>query len=344
MDHDDRRRSNFDVTNRVRVSHPQDVYTAVSNILLRLYPGMALAPLQDAFDTFTKLYAGTLPGYYGCDTWYHDAQHSLDCALAQARLLDGYERSVGAEKRLGEQRGLLGLIIALFHDAGYIRKRGDDAGNGAAFTLTHVKRSGDFLADYLPGIGLEGEVEVTQQIVHYTGYEIALDAIVVKNEKDRMLGYMLGTADILAQTADRCYLEKCRDFLFHEFQLCGLAGAQQPGGPKPFYSSPLDLMQKSPEFNKKLWEERLDGHFEQCYRYMETHFGSGNPYVEAIDRHMQRLTVLLAENRANDLRRQPKAINAESLREILGLPRASVTRFDRRYKAPRVNAPDSKAA
>ena len=35
--------------------------------------------IDSFFDIFTELYAGTLPGYVGCDTWYHDAQHSLDC-------------------------------------------------------------------------------------------------------------------------------------------------------------------------------------------------------------------------------------------------------------------------
>jgi hypothetical protein len=39
----------------------------------------------------------------------------------------------------------------------------------------------------------------------------------------RRLGNMLGTADIIAQMADRCYLEKCRDRLFPEFVAGGLA-------------------------------------------------------------------------------------------------------------------------
>ena len=329
-----KRRSNYDVTNRVRISHPQDVYVAISDLMLGLYPGMRLAPLQDAFDTFTKLYAGTLPGYFGCDTWYHDAQHSLDCALAQARILDGYERTVPEKQRLGEHRSLLGVILALFHDAGYIRKSGDKAENGAEFTLTHVHRSGAFLADYLPGIGFDADVELTRQIVHFTGYEIALDKIDVKDEKDRMLGFMLGSADILAQTADRCYLEKCRDFLYHEFELAGLAGTEPTGGVKPIYHSALELMEKSPEFNKKLWEERLDGYFGKCYRYLEGHFGGENLYVSAIEQHMRRLVEMLREGRIMELRRQPQAINASALREILGLPQASLTRFHRRFSPP----------
>jgi hypothetical protein len=317
------------------------VYTAVSDLLTARYLGVQLATLRDAFDTFTKLYAGTLPGYYGCDTWYHDAQHSLDCALAMARLVDGHDRSVAESERLGEHRAMLGIIIALFHDAGYIRKAGDKAENGAEFTLNHVRRSGEFLADYLPGIGFEDDVERTRQLVHFTGYEMALDKIEVSDPKDRLLGYMLGTADILAQTADRCYLEKCRDFLYHEFEICGLAGAGTADGPKPIYSSPEDLLLKSPEFNRKLWEERLDGYFESCYRYMDRHFGSGNPYVDTIHDHMRRLDALIQEGRVLDLRRLPHAINASELRETLGLPHVSLTRIRRHYTP---SVPRSKAA
>ena len=45
----------------------------------------------------------------------------------------------------------------------------------------------------------------------------------------RLLGNMLGSADIIAQMSDRCYLEKCRDRLFPEFVWGGLASAQGSG-------------------------------------------------------------------------------------------------------------------
>src|SRR3546814_13312347 len=86
-------------------------------------------------------------------TWYHDAQHSLDCALAMARLIAGHERSVPTAQRLGAHRSVLGVLIALFHDAGYIRRRGDSAATDAEFTLEHVHRRRQFLSDSLPTIG-----------------------------------------------------------------------------------------------------------------------------------------------------------------------------------------------
>lgn len=317
-----RRRNQYDVTNTVRISDPRAVCDAVCGLLDRLYPGVVLDPVHRAFDTFGRLYAGTLPGYLGCDTWYHDAQHSLDCALAMTRLLDGYERSVATAERLGPRRAVLGVIIALFHDAGYIRREGEAARNGAEYTLSHVRRSGDFLAEFLPTVGLQADANLARRVVHFTGYEIALDQIRVSQPKDRLLGFMLGSADVLAQTADRCYLEKCRDFLFREFSLCGLAG----DGHDAVYRSAQDLLEKTVDFNRKLWEERLDGYFQGIHRYLDAHFGGPNPYVGTVREHLSRIDRLVRERRLDELRQRPVAIGAEHLRRILGQRRRALPR------------------
>jgi len=55
------------------------------------------------------------------------------------------------------------------------------------------------------------------QLVHFTGYERKVDAIRLVDPLLRRVGEMLGTADIIAQMSDRCYLEKCRDRLYPEF-------------------------------------------------------------------------------------------------------------------------------
>jgi hypothetical protein len=318
------RRNHYDVTNRVRISHPQDVRDAVRAILRERYPELDLAALDDAFETFTRLYAGTLPGYVGCETWYHDAQHSLDCALAMARLLDGHEQAVAPSDRLGPRRCLLGVIVALFHDAGYVRHARDPARHGAEYTLYHVGRSGEFLAQYLPRVGLGADAELARHIVHFTGYEIELDKIQVRRPKDRSLGFLLGTADLLAQMADRCYLEKCKLFLYPEFEIAGLAGAPQPGGPKPVYASVEDLLRKTPEFNRKIWAERLEGYFEGAYRFLEVHFGGRNYYIEAANAHLTRLAKL--HGHFERLDRRPQAINGPQLRKLarLKVPRATV--------------------
>lgn len=314
-----KRRNHYDVTDQVRISHPGEVAAAVTALLAPLYPQQDLSAVHRAYDTFAQLYAGTLPGYLGCDTWYHDAQHSLDCSLAFARLLDGYERSVDAADQLGSSRGVLGVIIALFHDAGYIRRDEDTALNGAEFTLCHVRRSGEFLSEFLPTVGFGQDVELTRHVVHFTGYEIALDQIQVANPKDRMLGFMLGTADILAQTADRCYLEKCRDYLFREFEICGLAGMPKPGAEPPRYQTVNALLANTPDFNRHLWQDRLDGYFGSVHRYMEKHFGGRNPYVEQINKHLALIAKLGKKSQFHKLAKRPEYVDAAALRRLLGL-------------------------
>jgi hypothetical protein len=323
------RRTEYDVTNSIRISDPRVVREEVCRVIAERYPSADLAPVRHAFDGFARLYAGVLPGYHGNDTWYHDALHSLDCALATARLISGHEKAL-PNRRLGERRMLLGVIAALFHDAGYIRRVEETQyQNGAEFTLYHVRRSGDFLAEYLPQIGFGAEVALTRELVHFTGYEVALDRIQVAHPRDRLLGFALGTADILAQMSDRCYLEKCAQFLYHEFKTCGLAGDPIPGGPKPIYKTPEDLIRMTPEFAQKLFDERLDGYFQSVYRYMGDYFGGSNPYLQEIHQHLGFVRAIIESGDYSLLRRRPKAINARVLRQILGirlkeeLPRSS---------------------
>jgi len=314
------RLNDHDVTGQVDLTSPSEVSEAVCGILARCYPAADLKPIHDAFETFARLYAGVLPGFHGCDTWYHDVQHSLDCTLAMARLIDGRDAQVAERWRLGERRAVLGVIIALFHDSGYIRRWSETHfHNGAEFTLYHVSRSGDFLAEYLPTAGFEAEAELARRLVHYTGYEIALDKIPVRGRLDRQIGFLLGTADLLAQLSDRCYPEKCRLFLYHEFKAAGMAGPAIAGVRKPIYESPDDLMRKTPGFIQKLFAERLDGHFKSAHNYLNVHFGGPNPYLDQIHRHVSYLAGLARSRDTDALRRRPRCVNGHRFRQQLGL-------------------------
>jgi hypothetical protein len=156
----------------------------------------------------------------------------------------------------------MALVTSLFHDAGYIRESDDlQHRNGAEFTLYHVTRSARFLARFLPTIGMESWVPTATRVVHFTGYEIELDQIQLPDERDRKLGFILGTADLIAQMADRCYLEKCRDRLYPEFVLGGIAAAQGSNGALQVrYSSGLDLLRQTPRFVRETRVKRLEGH------------------------------------------------------------------------------------
>ena len=319
----DLRRNDYDVTNSVQVSSTTAVTAAVRELFTAAFPGEPFDRVAVSFAEFDKLFTGRMPGYHGVDTVYHDRQHSLDMTLAMARLLVGYERSVESRMRFGVERAVMALVTSLFHDAGYIREFDDrQHSNGAEFTLYHVTRSARFLARYLPSIGMENWVPVATRIVHFTGYEIKLNMIQLADPKDRKLGHLLGTADLIAQMADRCYLEKCRDRLYPEFVLGGVAASTAVDGSlRVRYSSGLDLLRQTPEFVRETFVARLEGEFEHAYRYLEVLFGGKNPYLEAIERNLGYLHRVLRSERWPMLRRNPPLFTSEDtqINQVRGL-------------------------
>jgi hypothetical protein len=302
------RRNDFDVTNAVQVSKPAAVRDAVHELFADTYPGASFDKLWLAFYDFERLFTGQYPGYLGCDTTYHDMQHTLDMTLALARLMVGYERSVDPAERLGAHRAQMVVITSLFHDSGYIRheERDKDFQNGAEFTLYHVSRSADFLRRYLPKLGLSRDVAVSSIIVHFTGYELDLDKIELEDPRDAIGGHLIGTADLIAQMADRCYLEKCRDRLYNEFVLGGIAvETPGPGQYLVRYESGIDLLKKTPGFYQQVSKERLDSKFNRAYRYAEVLYDGSNPYVEAIKTNLTHLVRVLKFEEYQLLRRSP---------------------------------------
>jgi hypothetical protein len=302
------RRSDFDVTDSVQVSSPPAVLAAVEALFRPTWPQLSTEPLTRAFEHFERLFAGEVEGFHGVDTVYHDRQHSLDITLALARLLVGYERQHEPPQRLGGARATVGVLTGLFHDVGYLRRSDDhDSRNGAEFTRTHVSRGARFLEEYLPVLGFAAWVPVATQIVHFTGYEMPFARIEeqVADPRDIMVGHLLGTADMIAQIADRCYLEKCRDRLYAEFVLGGVALPFSDGNPQVKYASGLDLLRQTPDFIADVRAKRLDRDFRGAYRYLETLYGGSNPYLEAIDRNVEYLRQILRSESWQLLRRRP---------------------------------------
>ena len=302
------RRNDYDVTNTVQVSNPVAVRDAVQTLFAETFPGMPFDKLWLAFYDFERLFTGRYPDYEGCDTTYHDMQHTLDMTLALARLVVGHETSVEPPDRLGAARAQMAVITALFHDSGYIRhqERDADFSNGAEFTLYHVSRSADFLRRYLPELGLARDAGVSSMIVHFTGYELDIDEIELDDPRDIISGHLIGTADMIAQMADRCYLEKCRDRLYNEFVVGGVAVENaSPGEYVVRYKSGKDLLSKTPAFYQQVMRDRLNKKFSRAYRYAEVLYDGNNPYIDAIGANMTHLMRILETGNWSLLRREP---------------------------------------
>jgi len=300
------RRSDFDVANTVQVTDPTAVGEAVERIFLELFPSGKLDIIQRALADITRLYRGEYPGFKQCDTGYHDLQHIMDVTLASARLMEGYERSRRGGARITEELFRFGILVAMFHDSGYLRRVTDRRHkHGAEYTLVHVARSGRMLETYLPMVGMGHLAAIAAQVVHYTGYEVPVDRIRVSDPIFRIIGSLIASADIIAQMSDRCYLEKCRDRLYPEFILGGLATRRDGNGVEQvMFASADDLVMKTPIFYigaKKRLEETMGG----AYRYAERYFGGQNLYLEELEKNIRFAEHIAADGNLLRLQRSP---------------------------------------
>lgn len=305
------RRNEYDVTNSVNTTDSRQVSEVACLIYRDLYQQDTVGKFRQASDDLVCLYRGEYPGYHECDTGYHDIQHVMDVTLAMARLMDGCVRATYAAA-IDERLFRFGINAALYHDCGYIRHRKDTRHlNGAEYTTTHASRGGRFLKEYLPQIGMGDLAQAAASTLHFTGYEIPVDRIRVPGPEFRLIGNLLGSADILAQMADRCYLEKCYDRLYPEFVRGGIARKRnQDGSEEIVFASAADLIFKMPRFYQnatKRLKEDLGSH----YRHIEKHFGGQNLYFDELDKNVNYARSIASEGDISLLRRKPPTISGD---------------------------------
>ena len=298
----DYRSSKYDVTNLVDTTNAGSVSFHIAQIYGELYQREFPTDMLRVFADIGRLYRGEYPGYHACETDYHDIQHILEVTLAMSRLMDGCVRAVGPAV-MNERLFRLGIVSALLHDIGYLRRLDDtEKQHGAEYTRTHVGRGADFIAWYLPSVGLGDLAGTAARIVHFTGYEIPASQIQIEPQY-HMVGNLLGSADILAQMADRCYLEKCRDRLYPEFVLGGIARqTDEQGGEKVIFASPADLIFKTPGFFKSA-HKRLEEDLGGVYRYVDKHFKGDNLYYNETRKNINYASAIAGSGDISLLRR-----------------------------------------
>lgn len=293
------RKAEYDVTNTVNLTNAPNVLDVTHEIFSDIYNNKYnKGLLNKAFEDCNNLFEGQYPDYLPCDALYHDKQHTMDMTLALARLINGHDRSVSKREQIGANSAVITIITALFHDSGYIRSKFDSKHhNGAEYTLSHVSRSSRFLRRYFNDLDMNSAAQISSQMVHYTGYEVAPDNIELPDKHLHIAGHMLGTADLIAQMSDRCYLEKCRDRLYPEFVIGGLAVQKDSdGNEKVIYSSADELMRKSSDFYKYEVKKRLNNVFNKVYNYEAVHFDGKSFYSTALRRNQTRLKDITDED------------------------------------------------
>lgn len=294
------RGSQHDPTGEVDLEDAHGVEAALCAILDRHFAGgYDLKLLRSAMADIVRAFRGAYPGLLRCDTLYHDLRHSLETALTMARLLDGYagSRAPGGVAGIDADHALLGILLALFHDVGLLRRDSEAHLLGATLMPIHEERGVEFMQSYLQDTTL-GALAGNSKLILATKsvFKIPGDWTL----EERALGSMVATADLVSQLSDRCYLEKCRDFLFIEFSVCGWAG--RPDSPYPDSQS---LLEKTPAFFEDFVRRRLDEDFDGMRRYLRVHMAGVDPWEEAMQRNIDYLKGLLQEHHLDRLRRTP---------------------------------------
>ena len=233
------------LANLVRMESPQAVLEEVLRTVACFSRDADLSALRDAFDQTVALYRGKWAEARGCNTDYHNLQHVTDCFLAMARLLHG---AVETGLRMPPRRIHQGLAAALLHDVGYLQSREDSVGTGAKFTASHVRRSMEFMQRHFGRFGLaESEVHACMTMIHATDLSCDILTIPFPDAEVERTAKMLGAADVLAQMADRTYLEKLL-FLFYELEEANIDD----------YVDEVDLLRCSKSFYVRMAERLRD--------------------------------------------------------------------------------------
>jgi hypothetical protein len=270
--------------NLIPMDSPQDLLDEVIVILELISTDFDTASVTSAFNMVDNVYKGEYPGYRACNTGYHDIRHASDTFLVMARLIHG---AVLDGESFTNRNIILGLIAALLHDVGYIQEEHDLEGTGSKYTATHVQRSMDFLERHSSELGLSNE-EITggRDIILCTDLAVDISTIDFTSDQVELLGNMLNTADILAQMADRTYLEKLL-FLYHEFEEAGVGD----------YENEVDLLRKTLAFYDFI-TQRLKTTLDMTDRFLVSHFSSRwgtheNLYNVAIEKQRNYLKNIL---------------------------------------------------
>jgi len=273
-------------------SDPDLVWTKAAGILGRINPNYDTSLVKTIFDDVMRLFRGEYPGYSSIKTLYHDLPHTLDVFLCGVRLMHGVHIS---GTRLTDEEMTQIMIATLMHDVGYAQLHGEEGGTGAQYTQTHVKRGIAFMRSYLVERHLPlNFASSLEPMISGTDPALKFSQIDFSDERTRLLGQIVATADLTGQMADRTYLEKLL-FLYLEFKEAHFGN----------YQNMYDLLSQTQSFYV-ITRGKLDGAFGGMYTNLSLHFKDvlgveNNYYLESIEKNIAYLSKVIALNEAGYL-------------------------------------------
>lgn len=267
---------------------PAATLAEIKHIMLLVDPTFDPAPIEMIFADIIRLFNGEFPGYKGSNTKYHNLEHTCSSTLAAARLIHGLH----VQGQVFSQRLVqLCLIGTLFHDTGLIQTVDEKEGTGAQHTTGHEDRSIALMGKYLGEKGFSREdIRDCGHIIKCTELFFPMQEIPFDSEEVWTMGKIVGTADLIAQMADRNYQEKL-PLLFMEFQEAGAQG----------FETPLELFSKTEEFYRKVARKRMRNELEGVSAAALDHFRerwgiNKDLYAESIKYNIRRMKDTVTES------------------------------------------------
>lgn len=283
---------NLSLTKLLASGYTEDPLEEILAVLTLIAPGFKRTPLIELHREIGLVFGGNHPDYRQSNTKYHDLDHTYGVALATVRLFHGLHCDGWP---VSEETLTKALYSAYFHDCGLLLKNSEDAVTGATFTIGHEKRSMFFMADYLSEKKFSLPfITDCSVIIQCTNLSIDPDSLFFPSAEMQLASFAVGSADILAQMADRYYLERLPS-LFQEHQEGGVA----------HYNSAAELMEQTSKFYHDVVIDRLSRVFGNLTKFMRIHFRERwgmdrNLYLENIKNNVKYIK-LIVESCSGDM-------------------------------------------
>ncbi|MEE4164561.1 MAG: hypothetical protein V2I35_01080 [Desulfocapsaceae bacterium] len=236
-----------------------DPFDEIAHLVHILAPAISKKQLFTIHRDIDGIFSGYNPGFRENRNKYHNLRHTYAVVLATVRLFHGLSVEGVTFSSAAVLKGLLG---AYFHDTGLLLKLSDSAENGAAFTQCHEKRSMDALSHYLETSDLDTEIFTDcSAIIQGTTIDFDFLSIPFTSAEIKLVAQIVATADILAQMADRYYIEQ----LPHLYQ-------EHKDGGVIDHESVFELMKETASFYDNVIKTRLETVLADTARAMKLHF------------------------------------------------------------------------
>jgi hypothetical protein len=273
----------------------QSILNEIRAIYTEHYQDDDISKIAEVLNDLTDLFAGKMKGYLKCDTGYHDIKHTLQVVPPFIGILDGWNKSK-KQPKITKELFDRGIISVLLHDTGYIKNDDDIEGTGGKYTFIHTQRSADFATSYLSKKGFDKKtINSIKNIIMYTGVAVDYNKLPFNSEEEKIVGFALGTADLLGQMSADDYPEKLTA-LYREFEESyhfeGIDELRKKG--MAVFESADDLIKQTPSFYETAVKERFKN-MDSLYTYLTYHFNDErNHFIEAIEENIERIKKISA--------------------------------------------------